>query len=121
MVKNFITLYETKNFLRACHKFLGDDGHQELRRYLNKNPTAGDVIPGSAGIRKLRFARPGMGKRGGVRVIYYYVDTRGFLILLTLYAKSAQEDLTKHELKLWTQAAQQIKTEIEGESDDSKQ
>ena len=54
-----------------------------------RNPTVGDVVPGTGGVRKLRWSRPGMGKRGGMRVLYYVQDARGRIWLLTLYAKNA--------------------------------
>ena len=62
----------------------------------------GDVIPKSGGIRKLRFARKGMGKRGGLRILYYLLRSDGAVILLTLYAKSEQENISERELKAWS-------------------
>lgn len=115
MKNPLITFYETKHFIKNSSKLLGDEGREALQRCLADNPKAGDVIPGGGGIRKLRFARPGMGKRGGVRVIYYFMDKRGLVTLLTLYAKSNQENLSPRELKLWAEAVEAINQTLEDE------
>jgi hypothetical protein len=115
MKKPLITIYETKSFVKLSTKLIREQGREELQRYLANNPKAGDVIPGGGGIRKLRFARPGMGKRGGVRVIYYFIDERGLITLLTLYAKNDQENLPMRELKLWVEAVEAIRQELEDE------
>jgi hypothetical protein len=77
-------------------------------------------IPGSGGIRKLRWSRPGMGKRGGVRVIYYFFDARGLVSLLTVYAKSEQEGLTKEEIKALAAVVEQISNEMDGDDNASE-
>ncbi len=64
-----------------------------------KNPTKGDIIPGAHGVRKLRWSRAGMGKRGGVRVIYYLQDKLRRIWLLMVYAKSARENIAVSTLK----------------------
>jgi hypothetical protein len=61
-------------------------------------PTFGDVVPGTGGVRKLRWSRTGMGKRGGVRVLYYVQDAKGRIWLLTVYAKSAKENVANELL-----------------------
>lgn len=63
------------------------------------NPDAGDLIPGAAGVRKVRWAVDGKGKRGGLRVIYYWITARGHILLLTLYRKSEVTDLSPNERK----------------------
>ena len=62
--------------------------------FVAENPEAGDVIPDTGGLRKLRWSRQGMGKRGGARVIYFYHDDEMPLFLLLIYAKAQQEDMT---------------------------
>lgn len=117
---SFDRVFETKAFLRACRKLLNTAERTALKNHLLEQPRTGDVIPGTGGIRKLRWARPGMGKRGGLRVIYYLLDERGVVVLLTAYAKSEQEDLSRKELKEWADAVQRIRDEIavEGDEDD---
>lgn len=70
---------------------------RELIDYLAMNPLAGDEIPGTGGVRKVRFAASGRGKRGGARIVYYYLDERIPLYALLAYAKSDQSDLTPDE------------------------
>jgi hypothetical protein len=68
--------------------YLEDDEYSELQQFMMNNPEAGNVIPGSGGIRKLRWKRKGMGKRGGLRVIYYVRYRPNEFWMLTLYAKT---------------------------------
>ena len=65
--------------------------------YIAANPDVGDVIPDSGGIRKVRWKRPGTGKRGGVRVIYFYRDSTMPLYLLLIYAKAQRNNWTRDE------------------------
>lgn len=95
--ERFITVYETKYFIKLTEKLLSDKEYVELITYLKANPKDGDVISGTGGIRKLRWARQGSGKSGGVRVIYYFYDKNGILIMLKTYAKNAQSDLAAQE------------------------
>ncbi len=73
--------------------------------HLNEAPKSGDVVPGTGGVRKLRWARAGMGKRGGLRVIYYVQDDLGRIWLLTLYGKSAQDNISNKTLRLMREVA----------------
>ena len=68
---------ELPTFSRYREDYFDDDTLSELQSYLVAQPTAGDVVPGTGGVRKLRWARAGMGKRGGVRVLYYLQDAKG--------------------------------------------
>jgi hypothetical protein len=65
--------------------------------YLAWNPTSGDLIPGTGGVRKLRWALAGRGKRGGARVVYFYHDARMPLFMLTAYAKNDRADLSQQD------------------------
>ncbi|MEK6745852.1 MAG: type II toxin-antitoxin system RelE/ParE family toxin [Pseudomonadota bacterium] len=94
-----ITFYETKQFYKKAIKLLGLKLLDELKFYLADNPKSGDVISGGNGVRKLRWSLPNKGKRGGVRVIYFYFDEKGLVSLLTIYAKNEKENLDKSELK----------------------
>jgi len=64
-----------------------------------QNPEAGELVPGSGGVRKVRWARPGMGKRGGVRIIYFVRYQPNEFRMLTLYAKAKREDVPAHILR----------------------
>jgi hypothetical protein len=90
-----VTVVETPEFIRRVEKLLGDDEREALIAYLAANPTAGDLIPGTGGVRKLRWALEGRGKRGGARIIHFFRDTRLPLFLLTAFAKNERTDLSQ--------------------------
>lgn len=92
-----MTVVETPFFLRKVANLLNEEERSELVVFLGMNPEAGDVIPETGGIRKLRWATRGKGKRGGVRVIYYFHSETFPLFLLTLYAKPQKANLTGAE------------------------
>lgn len=86
---------------------LTDEEYSGLQKALIKDPEAGDLIPGSGGIRKLRWGVAGRGKRGGIRVIYYARVRQGQIWMLTLYANNVVENIPAKVLR-------QIKEEIDG-------
>jgi hypothetical protein len=92
---------ETHEFLSATKKLMDDVERAELVLYLAYNPTAGDVIPGSGGVRKVRWGLEGRGKRGGARVIYFFHDQAMPLYLFSAYAKNEREDLEQSEIKAY--------------------
>ena len=100
---------ELTTFLRAAAKVWSDGERAEFVDHLAANPEAGDVIPETGGLRKVRWARQGSGKRGGVRVIYYVYDLDMPLDLITLYAKSARGDLSPDEKRTLTALAAELK------------
>lgn len=102
-----ISFVETKLFTRLVQEYLSDDEYSKLQQALLVNPEIGAVIPGSGGIRKLRWGLAGRGKRGGIRVIYYLRTRQGQIWMLTLYAKNVAENIPARVLK-------QIKDEIDG-------
>ncbi|HEX9159873.1 MAG TPA: type II toxin-antitoxin system RelE/ParE family toxin, partial [Rhizomicrobium sp.] len=83
--------------------------HEEFVLYIAGNPEAGDVIPDTGGVRKLRWRRAGSGKRGGVRVIYFYHDPGRPIYLLMVYAKGRQEDLKPGEKRTVRELAARMK------------
>jgi hypothetical protein len=103
------TVVETPTFLRRAEKLLSEDEHAALIAYLADNPLAGDVIVGTGGVRKVRFGGRGKGKRGGVRVIYYFVDEGLPLYALLLYGKDEQDDLTAEQRRSVRMFAESIK------------
>ncbi len=92
-----MVVVETPFFLRKAASLLDEEERSELVVFLGSNPEAGNVIPETGGIRKLRWAAQGKGKRGGVRVIFYFHSESFPLFLLTVYAKSQKANLTKAE------------------------
>lgn len=90
---------EAPVFTRLVHRYLSDDEYAALQWALVLRPEAGAVIPGSGGIRKLRWGAEGRGKRGGLRVIYYWKTRQGEIWLLTLYAKNEAGDVPLHVLR----------------------
>ncbi len=94
-----LTVVETTLFQRQWPLYWTEEERGEFASYISEKPTAGDVIPESGGIRKVRWKRAGSGKSGGVRVIYFTRNPQGEVVLLTLYAKSKTDNLTGPMLK----------------------
>ena len=103
-----VTFVETKLFTKLVQQYLTDDEYATLQQSLIVNPEAGDVIPGSGGVRKLRWGVAGRGKRGGLRVIYFLRLRQGEIWMLTLYAKNVVDNIPAKVLK-------KIKEEIDAE------
>lgn len=85
---------ETPVFTRQVLELLSDEEYAVFQQFLAANPGSGDVIEGTGGLRKVRWKQGGKGKRGGVRAIYYFVDKRNQLMMLAIYKKGIQDDLT---------------------------
>jgi hypothetical protein len=94
-----LTVVETTLFQRQWPYYWTEDERGTFAAYIAEHPTAGDVVPGSGGIRKVRWGRAGSGKSGGVRVIYFTRNAEGEVVLLTLYAKAKTDNLTGPQLK----------------------
>jgi mRNA-degrading endonuclease RelE of RelBE toxin-antitoxin system len=97
---------ETKLFTRLVQGYLSEAEYAELQNFLIEHPEAGDIIPGSGGLRKLRWRANGRGKRGGYRVIYYARLAQGQIWMLTMYPKNVAENIPAHLLR-------QIRKEID--------
>lgn len=88
-----LTLIETPSFLRTAQAVWSESELDAFKSWLANNPLAGDVITGSGGLRKVRWSRSGMGRRGGARVIYYNVLADGVIALLLVYTKAKFDNL----------------------------
>ncbi len=93
-------IIETPVFTRLVEQILTDEEYRNLQNLLVLAPDRGDLIRGSGGLRKLRWAYGGQGKRGGIRVIYYWITKDETLLMLYLYKKNRQSDLTSDQLKV---------------------
>jgi mRNA-degrading endonuclease RelE of RelBE toxin-antitoxin system len=92
-------IVETPLFTKRVLDILTDDQYRELQQFLAQHPDAGDMIPGSHGLRKLRWTISGKGKRGGTRIIYYWLRPRDTILMLFVFKKNERSDLTKDQLK----------------------
>jgi len=100
---NFV---ETGLFTKLVKEYLSDEEYGQLQQELISNPEAGAVIRGSGGVRKIRWAAKGRGKRGGYRVIYFVRRSKDTIWMLTMYPKNVTDTIPGHVLK-------QIREEIE--------
>jgi hypothetical protein len=92
-----MTVVETERFLKDAKPLLSDSERAELVAFIGANPEAGEVMPDTGGVRKIRWALAGKGKRGGARVIYYHHSERLPVFLLAAYAKNEKANLSKAE------------------------
>lgn len=113
MVENApeITVLQLPKFKAEAVELIGAGGIEAIAFYLIDYPDAGAVIPGSGGVRKLRWAAKGKGKRGGARIIYLYVVAAARIYLMRCYAKNVKTDLTADEKKQLRQIAAHLKGE----------
>ena len=89
---------ESSVFSAYVADYLDDDDYAALQAYLSEQPDAGDLVRGSGGVRKVRWARPGGGKSGRVRVCYYVRTRAGQILMLVIYAKNVRASIPGHVL-----------------------
>lgn len=106
-----MTFIEHPVFTRQITALLSDDEYKALQAELAANPRKGDVIPGMGGLRKVRMALPGRGKRGGARVIYLLMLKVETTFMLYAYSKGDIEDMTGEQKKRVRQLVEEIKAE----------
>jgi mRNA-degrading endonuclease RelE of RelBE toxin-antitoxin system len=92
-------IVETPIFTRQLRAAMADESYRELQALLVARPDIGALIPGSGGLRKLRWGATGRGKRGGVRIIYYWAVAQNVVLMLFVYPKNVQGDLTKRQIQ----------------------
>jgi len=95
-----VRFVETPIFTRVITALLDDESYRNLQSGLMRRPEQGAVIGDTHGARKVRWARPGAGKRGGIRVIYYWAPRETVFYMLYVYAKNEQGDLTPKQVKI---------------------
>ncbi len=100
---------ETPIFSKQVIEVLTDEQYGLLQASLVAKPNAGDLIKGSGGLRKFRWALPGRGKSGGVRIVYFWRVSESQIIMLTMYAKNAQANLTPAQLKQLAKLVETLK------------
>ena len=91
-------IIETPIFTKRVKEILSDEEYRLFQIKLIDNPEAGNIIKGSGGIRKIRWSGSGRGKRGGSRILYYWYNTQGVLLMLFIFKKNESDDLTKSQL-----------------------
>jgi mRNA-degrading endonuclease RelE of RelBE toxin-antitoxin system len=114
-----IAFIETPDFTAVVDEYFGsDDEYAKRQQFLRANPERGAVIPGTSGLRKLRWPDPrrGKGRRGGLRVIYVYVPQVSFIIVLDVYDKEEADDLTPEGRKILGAVAESIRAYLLGRS-----
>lgn len=105
-IVRMFTFVETRLFSRLVYNYLSEEEYSSLQRHLATWPDSGDVVPGAGGVRKIRWAVKGRGKRGGVRVVYVARVARELIWLLTIYAKNEDQSIPANVLR-------QIREELE--------
>lgn len=98
---------ESSSFTKKIYDVITDDEYSQLQWALVNNPESGSVIPSSGGIRKVRWAAEGKGKRGGARVIYYWITEDDEILFLDIYRKTEKDDLTKREIDFFKQLVEE--------------
>ncbi len=101
-----MVIIETPLFTRQIQELMSDDTYCQLQEALIIRPDIGDIIKGSGGLRKVRWKLKGRGKRGGVRVIYYWVVAQDQIRMLHVYSKSKQADLTPEQITILKEITQ---------------
>jgi hypothetical protein len=103
-----VTVVETQSFIAAAKGCLTEEERLDAITMIANNPEYGDLIPGGGGIRKVRFSIGGRGKRGGVRIVYYFHNERVPIFMLAVFAKNERIDLSRAELNMLAKAAKTL-------------
>ena len=103
-----ITIAETESFLKKSSKLLPVEDKGNLISYLSEHPSAGDVIQGTGGIRKLRWAKGNKGKSGGFRVIYYFHNESMPLYLLAVFSKNEKINISSEEKHILSKSVKEL-------------
>ena len=104
-----MVIVETSIFTRIIQELLNDENYAEFQITLSQRLDMGDLIPGSGGLRKVRWRISSKCKRGGLRVIYYWLTQDAHILMLYAYTKSRQKDLSKSQLVALREIAERWK------------
>ncbi len=107
-----ITVIETAQFIKKAKQIMAQAEKDDLLESIARNPKAGEVIPKTGGLRKLRVAREGQGKSGSFRLIYYYYDKKNPVFLFTVYGKNEKSNITDAEKQAYYKGIQILKKEM---------
>lgn len=105
-------MVEIPPFPDQADKVWSEEEREVFINFISSNPLAGQEIPGSEGVRKIRWRQRGKGKRGGVRVIYFFYNLKFPLFLLNVYPKAEKDDLTPAQKKQITQFVKTLKAKL---------
>ncbi len=106
-----MVIIETRTFTKRIEKMMKDDEYRLLQEALIKKPDIGAILKGSGGLRKARWKLEGKGKSGGIRIIYYWVSANDQIVMMYVYEKSKQENLTPKQITLLSEAVKRWKDE----------
>lgn len=107
-----LTIIEHPGFTKTIAEILPDSEYAEFQQYLATNPASGDVIPGLGGLRKIRWAASGRGKRGGARIVYLFIVRADTLYLFHAYTKGDIADMTPAQKRRLRAAVEAIQEEF---------
>ena len=93
-------IIETSIFTKKVTSLLKDEEYRSLQNELIQNPEKGNIIRGSGGLRKIRWSISGRGKSGGVRIIYYWMKDKKIILMLLVYPKNEQDNITPSQMKI---------------------
>jgi hypothetical protein len=114
MARRPVSVIEFAGYRRRANELLTAGERDAVIDLIAYEPTRGDIIPGSGGLRKIRVGREGIGKRGGTRVVYYYYNEDFPILLLALYAKNEKSDLTVAEKREFAACIKEIVKQWKG-------
>jgi hypothetical protein len=108
MPRRPVSVIELAGYRRRAAELLSEDEQNAVVDLIAYEPTCGDLIPGTGGLRKVRIGRSGSGKRGGARIVYYFYNAEHPILLLALYAKNEKADLSAREKKEFAALVKEI-------------
>jgi hypothetical protein len=109
-----VSVIELPYFARTVSKIWSENELADFTDYIARNPEVGVFIPGTGGVRKVRWGAKGKGKRGGARVIYFFFTPNNPVFLVSIYAKGERENITENERSQYAKMSVEIKRHLKG-------